>query len=210
MKSKKKLNNRGMTLIEIIVCFVIVVVIVLSMFKMVNNYKDKQDIESYKSSITTYKNTITKVIWDDILNSDGMIGYQNLTDQHQNDTDVIFEYQFSFANGTTSILRILHNVVITDDADRISEDSKFYIEYGKVGEIERFEFPDIYNVQFNHPQVDAVTYTKDSSGDTKNQGRLFHIYIGVYDPDTQIGDQYNILDIYTPDVSDYYYALGGY
>ena len=56
MKKMKKLNNKGMTLIEIIVCFVIVVVIVLSMLKVVNNYKDKQDIESYKSAIfTSYK-----------------------------------------------------------------------------------------------------------------------------------------------------------
>ena len=36
---------------------------------------------------------------------------------------------------------------------------------------------------------------------------MIHIYIGIYNPDLQIGDKYNVLDIYTPDVSDYYYAL---
>lgn len=195
-----------MTLIEIIVCFIIVVVMVLSMFKTVNNYKDKQDIESYKSSITTYKNTITKVIWDDILKNQGIISYDILEDGEENS---IFEYRFHFRNNETSKLKILHHVVTTDDADRISEESKFYIQYGKEGEEERFEFPGIYNVQFNHPKVDEVTYTKNSNDDMKYRGHFFHIYIGVYNPDIQLGDRYSILDIYTPNVSDYSYALGG-
>ena len=55
MIKKRTLNNKGMTLIEIIVCFVIVVVIVLSMFKVVNNYKDKQDsFFDYYNSFTWF------------------------------------------------------------------------------------------------------------------------------------------------------------
>ena len=82
MMKMKKLNNKGMTLIEIIVCFVIVVVIVLSMLKVVNNYKDKQDIESYKSAIFTYKNTLTKTVWDDIIKHQGIVKYEDITSNY--------------------------------------------------------------------------------------------------------------------------------
>ena len=49
----KKLNNSGLTVVEILVCFSIVVVIVMSMFKVVNNQKAKQEIERLK---TKFKN----------------------------------------------------------------------------------------------------------------------------------------------------------
>ena len=75
---RNKLNNNGMTLIEVIVCFFLVVIIVLSMLKVVNNYKDKQDIESYKNSIFTYKNTLTKTIWNDIIKHQGIMKYEDI------------------------------------------------------------------------------------------------------------------------------------
>lgn len=203
---KKKLNNKGMTLIEIIVCFVIVVVIVLSMFKVVNNYKDKQDVESYKSSIITYKNTITKTIWEDIINHKGIVKYEkNSNSQDQNGITV--SYTFTFLDGNKSNLTILHNVEAGIDDDRIDDNSNFYIQYGPPNNEEIFNFPKMYNVQFNHPEVNTVEYNGQGSN---IKGKLFHIYVGVYNPDLQIGDKYNILDIYTPDVSDYYYALGDY
>lgn len=200
---KKRLNNKGMTLIEIIVCFVIVVVIVLSMFKVVNNYKDKQDIESYKNSITTYKNTITKAIWDDIISHKGIV---KCTDESYGEFLV---YEFQFLDGKSSKLKILHKVKNdTNDSDRIDEDeSEFYIQYGLVNDEQKFKFPKMYNVRFNYVQVNEVGY--DGTG-SKNKGKLFHIYVGIYNPDLQIGDKYNVLDIYTPNVSDYYYALGNY
>ena len=207
MIKKRDLNNKGMTLIEIIVCFVIVVVIVLSMFKVVNNYKDKQDIESYKNAIITYKNTITKTIWEDIIKNGGIVKCNNVTSNVNGSQGITFSYELHFLNGNVSKLSVLHNVQTTDDdADRIDEDeSNFYIQYGPNGNEERFDFPKMYNVQFNHPEVNTVKY----SGTVSNtKGELFHLHVGVYNPDLQIGDKYNVLDIYTPNVSDYYYALG--
>lgn len=193
----KKLNKKGMTLIEIIFCFVIVVVIVLSMFKMVNNYKDKEDIESCKNAIITYKNTVSKAIWDDILKHGGIIKY-SASESGEN-----YNYTFTFLDNTTATLSILHNVVETTDPDRLNENSSFYIQYNK----EKYDFPKMYNVQFNHPKVEELTSSLETS---TTKGRLIHIYVGAYNPDLQIGNQYTILDIYTPNMSDYYYALGGY
>lgn len=63
----KKLNNKGMTSIEILISFIIVTAITISLFDTVTSYKTKQQIESYKNIITEYKNSLTKIINDDII-----------------------------------------------------------------------------------------------------------------------------------------------
>lgn len=67
-----KLNNKGMTAVEILVCMVLIVVITVSMYSSVSAYKNKQQIESFKEKIMTYKNLITKEINDDLI-KDGLI-----------------------------------------------------------------------------------------------------------------------------------------
>lgn len=62
-----KLNNKGMTSIEILICFIIVAAITVSLFDVVSTYKTKQQIESYKNIVTEYKNSVTKMINDDTI-----------------------------------------------------------------------------------------------------------------------------------------------
>ena len=63
----KKLNNKGMTTIEILVTFVIVMIIVISMYASISNLNDRQTIASYKESVITYKDLLTKEIQDDLI-----------------------------------------------------------------------------------------------------------------------------------------------
>ena len=63
----KKLNNKGMTIIEILVCFIIVSIISASIYAIVSNYNNKKNVESYKQEIYKYKNLLTKEIYDDII-----------------------------------------------------------------------------------------------------------------------------------------------
>ena len=56
----RKLNNKGMTAIEILITFAIVVVIVVSMYDGIMDLKNKETVASYKLSLTTYKNLLTK------------------------------------------------------------------------------------------------------------------------------------------------------
>lgn len=67
MKRLRKMNNKGMTAVEVLVCFVLVVVITTSLFTTVSTYKNKQQIESFKQDIFTYKNLLTKDINDDLI-----------------------------------------------------------------------------------------------------------------------------------------------
>lgn len=63
----KKLNNKGITIIEILLCFVLVVGITSSLFSSLNSYKNKQQLESNRNAIVTYKNLLTKDIQDDLI-----------------------------------------------------------------------------------------------------------------------------------------------
>ena len=52
----KKLNNKGITTIEVIICFVLVVTITSAMFTTVSSFNQRRIIEQYKEEIYTYKN----------------------------------------------------------------------------------------------------------------------------------------------------------
>lgn len=67
MINYKNLNNKGMTLIELLVCFVIVSAIIVSMFNVIMSYKTEEQTESIRSDIIAYKNSITKMIQRDII-----------------------------------------------------------------------------------------------------------------------------------------------
>ncbi len=63
----KKLNNKGMTIIEVLVCFVLVAIISTSMYNSISNFNDRRNIESMKEKIINVKNLFTKQVEDDIV-----------------------------------------------------------------------------------------------------------------------------------------------
>lgn len=62
-----KLNNRGISIIEIIVTFALIMVMVIGMFTIVSNYRDKASYSLKKLDMDTFKNTLTKDIQNDII-----------------------------------------------------------------------------------------------------------------------------------------------
>ncbi len=63
----KKLNNKGMTIIEVLVCFVLVAIISTSMYNSISNFNDRRNLESMKEKIINVKNLFTKQVEDDII-----------------------------------------------------------------------------------------------------------------------------------------------
>lgn len=63
----KRLNNKGMTIIEVLVCFVLVAIITTSMYNSISNFNDRRNLESMKEKIFNVKNLFTKEIEDDII-----------------------------------------------------------------------------------------------------------------------------------------------
>ena len=80
-----KLNNKGMTTIEILVSFILVAILSATMYTTVSNYNTKRKIESDKLEINTYKNLLTKQIQDDLIKI-GLVGATKL-ELTDNNTD---------------------------------------------------------------------------------------------------------------------------
>ena len=76
-----KLNNKGMTIIEILLCFVLVTVISGSIYSTVNAFSNQKEEETAKQKIYTYKNLLTREIEDDIIKK-GLIKVELIGD-HQ-------------------------------------------------------------------------------------------------------------------------------
>ena len=74
----KKLSNKGMTSVEVLMAFIVVVMISVSMYSTVSAYQNKQQIESFKEKIMTYKNLLTKEVNDDLIKK-GLIAVNVVT-----------------------------------------------------------------------------------------------------------------------------------
>ncbi len=61
------MNEKGFSIIELLICFVLVSIISVSMFQVVLEYQDRQQVEQTKAKILTYKNTLTKKIMDKVI-----------------------------------------------------------------------------------------------------------------------------------------------
>ena len=65
--SMKKLNEKGMSVIEVILTFALIMTIVASILALIMNYRNKMQTNLTYLDLSTYKNTITKEIQDDIM-----------------------------------------------------------------------------------------------------------------------------------------------
>lgn len=173
-----KLNNKGLTAIEILICFSIIAVIVVSMFKVITNFKDKQDVESYKNEITTYKNTVTKTIMNDIIDNGGIQeqGDQTLTESHIEDDSILVT--FTTSNG------VMRKIQISSDEDNSDNNFIFYTNYSNSTLSEKFVIPKIINLSFNDIKVE---YSDD---------KFVTIKVGFSHPD--LGNAYDALNLNIP------------
>jgi len=62
-----KLNNKGISIIETILSFVLIMVMVTGMLVIVMNYRNKAALSIEKLELDTFKNTLTQDIQKDIL-----------------------------------------------------------------------------------------------------------------------------------------------
>ena len=110
------MNKKGFTTIEIVLSFALVVVILTGLTVIVINYRDKVPNEETKTQLLDYKNTITKIVYDDIVDGD----YVSLS-------RCVGSYQcvnFIKEDGTTESLKVVNQQEDTSDIKR-----GMYLEY---------------------------------------------------------------------------------
>ncbi|MDD5887930.1 MAG: hypothetical protein PUC82_00385 [bacterium] len=212
-----KLNNKGLTAVEILVSFILMVIIVVSMYTTVNSYKNRQSIESDKDKIVAYKNLLTKEIQDDLIK-------KGLVDAKINDSTTLntgtrkyYEITLTFRDGSKKVLRV--NAVYARDFGDCLDSTEAYclndqddileISYGTDGgdDYTTYKLPDLgYGYNGNNVATDSSKCTGGNQGckvydfrinnviiDTDNS--IFSFYVGFYHPD--LGTRYGI-DIVCP------------
>ncbi len=197
----KKLNNRGMTAVEILVCFVLMSILAVSMYSSIASYKNKQSIESAKEKIFTYKNLLTKEVQDDLIKK-GLVSAE--ISETINETkgkpeklpSKVFKVDFLFRDGSKKQLvinrRLASDYSVVDCASEKINDA-FSIQYGEEGNLMTYDLPD---VGYGENQCgEKVLDLRINNVDINKDNNILTIYIGFYHPD--LGTRYGI-DIVCP------------
>lgn len=85
------MNNKGFTLIELIISVVLIAIIIIPTYAIILNFKNRQQIASDKQELSKFKNLITSDIEDDIL----QYGLIKLEKVNSSDTEFVANLTFS-------------------------------------------------------------------------------------------------------------------
>lgn len=98
------MNNRGFTVVELIVTFVIVMTISLGLFSTVDSYRERQQKESYRKELNSYRNEILKTIQDDVTTNLGINKIEGIDVNSGECTGYNQAVKLSFNNNTSKNL----------------------------------------------------------------------------------------------------------
>lgn len=179
----KKLNNKGFTTIEVILCFVLVVIITTSLYTTITSFNEKRITEEYKSKIYTYKNLLTKEIQDDILKK-GLIAAEAKTTNEDKQT---LEVLFSFKDGSekTLLVEMLQAQSSYHPFGSTTENDYYMIKYGSI----EYPLPEL-GEYVNEDNGLTIKDLSISSATCQTDNNILRLHINLYHPD--LGYRYSI------------------
>ena len=205
----RKLNNKGMTAIEILITFAIVVVIGVSMYDGIMDLKNKETVASYKLSLTTYKNLLTKDIQDDLIK----VGLSAVSmDSMKDDTGKAIGYRIrmTLRDGSIRLLEVKQifgcNAIDSLEADELciqrgidkNQSDDFSISYGSEGNLTEYLLPDLGHEEidnFGSSGTHTIYSLRINEVDVSTANNVFSVRIVLYHPD--MGTEQSI-DIVSP------------
>lgn len=193
-----KLNSKGITIIEIIICFSIVCVIVISMFKVVNNYKVKQEIESDRSEIIKYKNTVTKTIMDTFINNNDNFRIEIMEEVNEVENDPEsgknINYSVNTVNVYSSDSYYKYELKIKKSHEENQNISKDQIGF-KICENSNHGYMDNFNDtdEFKLPKINGLKFNDVY---VKQDDYFLYVRVGLSHPD--LGNAYDALNLIIP------------
>lgn len=161
-------NNKGFTIAELLVTFVLVMSIVLALFKVVDHYRERQQNATSVKEMNSYRNQIVKVVEDDILfNYEGIKGIKGLDKVSLEDAPTDFQQgiEITFNGSDKDGKLITKNLIVR----------KSGISYGGMF----YEFPSKFV-----SAVDDVIYTETQVKDATQIGeplskKIYSIHIDL-------------------------------
>ena len=164
-------NNKGFTIAELLVTFVLVMSIVLALFKVVDHYRERQQNATSAKEMNSYRNQIVKVVEDDILFNYG--GIKEIKGLDQNDISLSPIEKANFQQG----IEITFNEVIANTQPNTTNPKRLIVKKNGILYDDMFyEFPSKFV-----SAVDDVIYTetKVSSDDSSLDKEIYSIHIDL-------------------------------
>ncbi len=117
-----KMNKKGMTVIEVLISFVLIMIILIALFSIVMNYREKANKEELREEYISFKAMVTKDIQNDILKKE-LLEVTPVEPASTCAPDVIQCVNLKFKDGTDKNLFVYNKQTV--DAVRNK-----YIQYG--------------------------------------------------------------------------------
>lgn len=146
------LNKKGITSVELLVCFIIVSTIVVSMYNLILNYRNREQIEEVNNEVVSFSNNLQGVIQSDFVMGH-LVSVSNVSEDGYSAT-----FTFDTPNSYTTTIKI--------DPDR------GVISYGRSGEVIDYEIPGIVDLMLSSDS--KITYIPASNGYVKIDIILTH------------------------------------
>lgn len=201
----RKLNNKGMTVVEVLVTFLLVAVIIVSLYNGIVALKDKETIASYKLSLVTYRDLLTKDIQDDLIK----IGLASAQTSPLSD-GTGYRVEMTLRDGSKRVLEVKQqfgcNAIDLSEEDElcvkagIAKDASdnFSISYGPEGDVVEYPLPNLGREQIDNLHSDGthtILSLRINEVDISTANRVFSVRIILSHPD--LGSKYSI-DIVSP------------
>ena len=169
-----KLDKKGFTVIELILSFILVMFLTLSLFALVNNYKNRQQIESIKRDMLFLRNTLTQDIYQDTIERK----VKNINYCLDPEGEIIKQcININFLDGTTKQLKIEQIKEPVEEDGTTFEFETFNIIYGGVS----YKNPDPKFAKV----VSDYMLTSTTEEDGLEYGKIYHIKIRIAHQDLE-------------------------
>ncbi len=190
----KKLNNKGMTSIEVLLSFIVVVMLSVSMYTTISAYQNKQNIESFKEKIMTYKNLLTKEINDDLIKK-GLIAVNvesqsynaagnTVEDEAEGRVRTNYTITFTLKNGQQKRM-LIHYAKASDSSSGVSASNdvndSFIISYGDINKEMEYPIPNLGSTKNSNGKI--VYDLRINSVEIDTEDGIFSVMIGFTHPD---------------------------
>lgn len=187
----KRLNNKGITTIEVIICFVLIVIVTMSMYSTISYFNEERLIENYKEQIYSYKDLLTKDIQDDFIK----IGLTHADYNKKVDSSgkTIHTVNCTLKDGTKRKLIIEQKLAKSSHhlAGAQHANDEFMIRYGTDSDLIEYPLPDLGETVQNGNKVKDLSINNILI-DISNEN-ILSIYIGFYHPDLSTRYGINII-----------------
>lgn len=155
---KTKLNNKGMTIIEVLVCFVIVSVVMMSLFSTISAFNEKRIEESYRAKMYSFKNEWTSKIQEDFIKKGLSFAKVSTLYDVNGITHIV---DCTLKTGEKRQLKVYQRFTLTSKKldGKTNASDRFYLEYGDPDEgLFHEELPDLGKTKWVCKKDDAGNY----------------------------------------------------